>query len=191
MGEKHMKQLTQTLKTLVVLTVAFQLASWSVIAADKGKAKAESTTTLTKKEISFMIDAAEGGMAEMRMGDLAQQKGQSPEVKQFGQRLVTDHGKANDELKQLAQKKGVTLPSQMADKHQKAIDKLTSSSDFDKQFKDMAVKDHKKDIKEFEKAEKKCEDADLKAWITKTLPTLQEHLRMAEQLGVTRTAGTQ
>jgi len=67
------------------------------------------------------------------------------------------------------------------------LEKLFSASDFDKQFKDMAIKDHKKDIKEFERALKNTEDADLRAWIAKTLPNLQEHLRMAEQLGVTRT----
>ncbi|PYX62544.1 MAG: DUF305 domain-containing protein, partial [Acidobacteria bacterium] len=65
--------------------------------------------------------------------------------------------------------------------------KLSSASDFDKEFKTMAVKDHKKDIKEFERLSKSAEDADLKSWATKTLPTLQEHLRLAEQLGVTRT----
>jgi len=67
------------------------------------------------------------------------------------------------------------------------IDKLSSASDFDKSFKDAAVKDHKKDMKEFERLSKSAEDPDLKSWITKSLPTLQEHLRMAEQLGVTRT----
>jgi putative membrane protein len=182
---------TQTLKALVALAVAFQMANWTVTAADygKGKDKADAgSSTLTKKEISFINDAAQGGLMEVRMGELGQQKGQNPDLKQFAQRLVTDHSKANDELKQLASNKGVTLPTQLADKHQKMIDKLSNASDFDKQFKDMAVKDHKKDIKEFERAEKKCEDADLRAWITKTLPTLQEHLRMAEQLGVTRTA---
>ena len=170
----------RTLQTAVALTIA--LGSWGAWAADT------SSTTLSKKEANFVNDAALGGMAEVRMGELAKQKGQSADVKQFADRLVADHSKANDELKQLASKKGITLPTQISDKHQKMLDKLTSATDFDKEFKDMAVKDHKKDIKEFEKAEKKCEDADLKAWISKTLPTLQEHLRMAEQLGPTHTA---
>ena len=179
-----------TLKTLVALAVAFQLASWTVAGADYGKkAKVDTTsTTLNKKDIKFINDAAEGGMMEVRMGEIGKQKGLSADVKQFADRLVADHSKANDELKDLASKKGVTIPAMVDDKHQKMLDKLSNASDFDKQFKDMAVKDHKKDIKEFERAEKKCEDADLKAWITKTLPTLQDHLRMAENLGITRTA---
>src|SRR5207245_4465562 len=130
--------------------------------------------------------AAEGGLMEVRMGELAQQKGQSADVKSLGQRLVTDHQKANDELKQIASTKGVTVPAELPPKHQKMIDKLSSASDFDKQFKDMAVKDHKKDVKEFERVSKSAEDPDLKSWITKTLPTLKEHLRLAEQWAVTR-----
>jgi putative membrane protein len=179
-----------TLKTLMALVVAFQLANWTVSAADYSKkAKADNTSTsLKKNEVKFINDAAEGGLMEVRMGELGKQKGQSADVKQFAERLIADHTKANNELKDLASKKGVTIPAELADKQQKMLDKLSNASDFDKQFKDMAVKDHKKDIKEFEKAEKKAEDGDLKAWVTKTLPTLQEHLRMAENLGVTRTA---
>jgi putative membrane protein len=181
------KTLSQTLKMVVAMAIAIHWANWSLL-ADHSKDKAESSsTTLSKKEVRFMTDTAAGGLMEVRMGELAQQKGQSPEVKQFAQRLVTDHGKANDELKQLASKKGVTLPTQVTDKHQNMLDKLSSASDFDKRFKEMAIKDHKKDVKEFEKAEKSCQDPDLRAWITKTLPALQEHLRMAEQLGEART----
>ena len=182
--------LLRTLPITVALTIA--LGSWSAMAADYGKKDKSdintTSTTLSKKETSFVSDAVLGGLAEVRMGELAKQKGQSADVKQFGERLAADHMKANDELKALASKKGITVPTQMSDKHQRTIDKLTSASDFDKEFKDMAIKDHKKDIKEFEKAEKKCEDPELKAWISKALPTLQEHLRMAEQLGPTRTA---
>jgi len=181
----------RALTFIIAMAVASQLANWTVFAAahQYGKDKeAQGSTTLSKKDVKFINDAAEGGLMEVRMGELAQQKGQSPDVKSFGQRLVTDHTKANEELKQLASGKGVTVPSQLDDKHQKMLDKLSNASDFDKTFKDMAIKDHKKDIKEFEKASKKCDDADLKAWIAKTLPTLQDHLSMAEQLGVARTA---
>ena len=182
-------KLTRTLKLLIALAVASQLASWTMAAEKYGKSdkQTQGTSNLSKKEVNFINDAAEGGMMEVQMGQLAQQKGQSPDVKSLGQRLVTDHQKASDELKQLASNKGITVPSQLPPKHQKMIDKLSSASDFDKTFKDMAVKDHKKDIKEFERLSKSAEDQDLKAWVTKTLPTLQEHLRMAEQLGVTRT----
>ena len=178
---------TQTLKLDIALAVASQLASWTMAAEHHSKTQGQSTSNLSKKEVNFINDAAEGGLMEVRMGELAQQKGQSADVKSLGQRLVTDHQKANDELKQLASNKGVSVPSQLPPKHEKMIEKLSSASDFDKEFKTMTVKDHKKDIKEFERLSKSAEDADLKSWATKTLPTLQEHLRLAEQLGVTRT----
>ncbi len=180
----------RALTFIVTMAVASQLANWTVFAAEhqSGADKAQASTTLSKKDAKFINAAAEGGLMEVQMGELAQQKGQSADAKALGQRLITDHTKANDELKQLASGKGVTVPSALPDHQQKMVDKLSSASDFDKTFKDMAVKDHKKDIKEFEKASKKCDDADIKAWVTKTLPTLQEHLRMAEQLGVARTA---
>ena len=179
-----------TFKTLIALVVAFQLANWTASADLFGKKDKNdnSSTTLSKHDVKFINDAAEGGLMEVRMGEIGKQKGQSPDVKQLADKLVADHSKANDELKDLASKKGVTIPTALPDKHQKMLDKLSNASNFDKEFKDMAVKDHKQDIKEFEKAEKKCDDADVRAFAAKTLPALQEHLRMAENLGVTRTA---
>src|SRR5262249_25073187 len=124
-----------TLKTLVALAVAFQLANWTVAGADYNKsAKNDNTsTTLNKKEVRFINDAAEGGLMEVRMGEIGKQKGQSADVKQFADRLVSDHTKANSELKDLASKKGVIIPAQIDDKHQKMLDKLSNASDFDKQ----------------------------------------------------------
>jgi putative membrane protein len=174
-------------KLLVAAAVASQMALWSY-GADHSSATAQANANISKSDAKFINDAAEGGLMEVRMGEIGQQKGQSPDVKTLAQRLVTDHTKANDELKQLASSKGVTIPSQLPEHHQKMLDKLSNASDFDKSFKEAAVKDHKKDIKEFEKTLKKSNDTELKAWISKTLPTLQEHLRMAEQIGVTRTA---
>ena len=183
---KNMK-LTQWTKLAVTVAIASQMATLA-IAADSNAEKAHANSTLTKADAKFINDVAEGGLMEVRMGELGQQKGQSADVKALAQRLVTDHTKANDELKQLATSKGVTVPTQLPEHHQKMIEKLSNASDFDKSFKEMAVKDHQKDIKEFEKALKKSNDSELKAFISRTLPTLQEHLRMAEQLGVARTA---
>src|SRR6185369_12140995 len=91
--------------------------------------------------------------------------------------------KANDELKQLAATKGVTLPTAVSAEEQKDMDALSAKSgkDFDKAYIDDMVKDHEKDVAEFEKASKDARDADLKAWVTKTLPTLQGHLKMAKE----------
>jgi putative membrane protein len=130
----------------------------------------------------FMMKAAQGGMAEVNMGNMASSKATNADVKKFGDRMVTDHSKANDELKQLASTKGVTLPTDVNDEQKKAMDMMSSKNgkDFDKAYIDDMVKDHETDVAEFEKASKNAKDADLKAWATKTLPTLQEHLKMAK-----------
>src|SRR5947208_3451166 len=117
--EKHMKRglkLTRTRTLIIAAAVASPVAHWSAFAADT-KATTSSASTLSKKDVHFINDAAEGGMMEIHMGELGQQKGQSADVKSFAARLVSDHTKANDELKQLASSKGVTLPSVLPDKH--------------------------------------------------------------------------
>jgi putative membrane protein len=141
-----------------------------------------SSSSLDHADRKFVEEAAAGGMAEVEMGQLASQRAQSGEVKQFAQRMVQDHSKANDELKQVASSKGIQLPGQTDKSHQKKMDKLQklSGADFDKAYMDDMVKDHKKDVKEFQKQSKSAKDADVKGFAAKTLPTLQEHLQMAE-----------
>jgi len=141
------------------------------------------TSTMDPADSDFMMKAAQGGMAEVDMGNMASSKATNADVKKFGDRMVTDHSKANDELKQLAATKGVTLPTAVSAEEQKDMDALSAKSgkDFDKAYIDDMVKDHEKDVAEFEKASKDAKDADLKAWVTKTLPTLQGHLKMAKE----------
>jgi putative membrane protein len=141
-----------------------------------------SAAPLSNDDKEFMTKAAQGGMAEVMLGQMASTKGTSPDVKNFGNRMVTDHSKANDELKQLAQNKGVTLPTDVDKESKDTSDKLSKASgkDFDKKYIDNMVEDHEKDVKEFEKASKNAKDADVKAWATNTLPTLQDHLKMAK-----------
>lgn len=133
---------------------------------------------------NFLMDAAMGGMMEVELGRLAAQQGASDAVKQFGQRMVDDHSKANQELMNLAQGKGITLPTTMDEKHHKDMTKLSSLSgaDFDREYVKMMVSDHRKDVSEFEKESTRGTDADLREFASKTLPTLQEHLKLAEAL---------
>lgn len=140
------------------------------------------TSSMDPADTDFMTKAAQGGLAEVDMGNMASSKATNADVKTFGNRMVTDHSKANDELKQLAATKGVTLPADVNDEQKKTMDSLSSKSgkDFDKAYMDDMVKDHETDVKEFEKASKSAKDADLKAWAAKTLPTLQDHLKMAK-----------
>ncbi len=141
-----------------------------------------SRASLDHADKSFMEKAAEGGMAEVEQGKLAQQKAQAPEVKQFADRMVRDHTKANDQLKQIASSKQVQLPDKMDKSAQKEMDKLQklSGAQFDEEYMKHEVSDHKKDVKEFQKEAKSAKDADVKRFASDTLPTLEEHLKMAQ-----------
>jgi len=127
---------------------------------------------------SFVNEAAIGGMSEVELGRLASTKATNPEVKKFGQMMVTDHSKANDELKALATKKGWTLPTEPDSSHKSTLDTLKSKNgaDFDKEYVEEMVDDHETDVKAFEDKAKNATDPDLKAFAEKTLPTLRKHL---------------
>ena len=148
-----------------------------------GSSGAPLGATMTTPDREFVMKAAEGGMAEVSLGQIASNKATHADVKAFGQRMVTDHSKANDELKALAAQKGLTLPAQPNQEQQATSTKLAAKSgaDFDKDYMADMVKDHEKDVKEFEKASKDAKDPDVKAWAAKTLPTLKEHLKMAQE----------
>lgn len=137
---------------------------------------------IDKADREFIQKAAAGGMLEVAWGKLADAKSQNADIKAFAATLQKDHGAANDELKTLAEKKNVTLPSTLPAKEQKQVDKLSKARHFDEDFTEENVKDHKKDIKDFERASKHAKDPDVKAFAAKTLPTLQAHLQQAEQL---------
>jgi putative membrane protein len=136
-----------------------------------------------KEGQKFIKEAIEGNLAEVQMGQLAQQKGQSPDVKSFGKMLAADHGQANQKAAQVASQLGVTPPTEPSAKHKKVYDKLSklSGQKFDRTFANEMVKDHKKDIKEFEKAAKK-ESGPAPAFANETLPTLRKHLESAQAL---------
>jgi len=147
-----------------------------------GSAVAQNANRMSGTD-TFMTKAAQGGMAEVEMGRIAVKNASNDQVKQFGQRMIDDHTKANDQLKSLAGKKNVTLPTDVDAKQKAGIDRLSklNGAAFDREYMMMMVKDHKEDVAEFEKASKNESDPDVKAFASNTLPTLQEHLRMAEQ----------
>jgi putative membrane protein len=121
------------------------------------------------------------------MGKLAQQKGGSEQVKQFGSRMVDDHTQANNELMKVATGKGLTLPTDLDAKHKSKVEKLQklSGAQFDRAYMDDMVADHKQDVADFEKESKSGRDSDLKGFAAKTLPTLQDHLKMAQDTDAT------
>ena len=153
-----------------------------VLAASPGAKSDQGTASVDKKDRSFMEKAAQGGTAEVELGKLAQDKGENAQVKEFGARMVKDHGDGNAKLKKIASGKGVTLPEGVSKSAQSDMDKLGKKSgrDFDREYMKHMVSDHKKDISEFEKQAKSGKDAEVKAFAQDTLPTLREHLKMAQ-----------
>ena len=135
------------------------------------------TTTVVKmsqKDVSFIQKAGGGGQQEVENGKLAEKQGKSADVKRIGARMVADHTKANKELTELANRKGVKFDTRGVRAQN------IGAADFDRQYLKLLEIDHKKDIAEFQKEAKSGDDRDLKAWAAKTLPMLQEHLAMVE-----------
>jgi putative membrane protein len=129
----------------------------------------------------FVEKAAAGGMAEVKLANLAMDKGQTVEVKQFARKMLEDHNKANTELKQLAEKKGLSLPSQIDDKHRRVYDRLTKLSgvDFDREYMRVMTDDHDETVKLFKTEMQNGQDPELKSFAIKTLPTIEKHDEMA------------
>jgi putative membrane protein len=189
------------MKTIFRLGLFFYFTLWachnqgkdSVAKADSAnKAKSESTITyndtsshkakmgVDKLASSFMVDVADVGMTEIRLGKMAEDKAANSRVKAFGAMMVRDHSKADAELKRLARDKNVTLPSSISEDHQKKIEDLNKKNgrDFDKAYMDMMEDGHKSTIRDFENY-KEYKDPEVKSFVNKVLPTLIMHLDSA------------
>ena len=166
-------------KACILLAALVFVIGWSSLLFAQEKA--------VKKDIpdrEFMMSAARDGIFHVEAGKLAVQRGSSEGVKKFGQHAIEHHTQINDELTQLASKKGVTLPKKMGKKEQEALDKIAklSGPDFDKAYLEMEIKDHSKDLSAFQKEAKDGKDPDVKAWAAKTVAAIEEHLKMARDL---------
>lgn len=161
------------------------VAGLSVLTLVSGLAAQQSTssngTKLQRTDRNFVTKAAEGGRMEFELGQLAQGRASSDAVKQFGQRMVEDHGAANQELVQLAENKGMKLDDKTPkpDRLMERLSKL-QGPDFDREYVKAMVKDHKQDVAEFKRMHSGAVDPNLKAWVDKTLPTLEDHLKTIE-----------
>ncbi len=156
---------------------------------DSAKLKDTSSANLVhmtdlKQDSMFAVAAADGGMLEVALGKLAVKKATNASVKKFAAQMVTDHSKANMELKTLASEKHLVIPASMSDKCQKVLSDLEAKtgSDFNKAYADQMVKDHKDTIDLFQKEAKDGNDAGVTAWAKNTLPTLEHYLMMAEDV---------
>jgi putative membrane protein len=170
-SNKLMKSKIRIVSQLCVLALVIGAISLNGAVRAADTASTGGGSSLSEKDKTFMKKAAKGGMMEVAMGQVAEQKGQSEDVKSFGKRMVTDHSKANDELKSIASKKGFQLPSK------EHTVKWTS----DKAYIEMMVKDHEKDLVEFKEEANSGSDPDVKKFADDTAKMVQEHLDLAKE----------
>jgi putative membrane protein len=149
-----------------------------------GGAFATDKASSGKAEHEFIKDAASGGMMEVELGRLAATRAASPRVKEFGQRMVDDHGKANNELKQIAKQESVTLPETMTDQHREEVSRLSNlqGAEFDRAYMQAMLKDHQEDVEKFRQEASSGKDSSVRDFAKKTLPVLQSHLKMAQDI---------
>jgi putative membrane protein len=142
------------------------------------------SNTNLMNDTDFAKEAAEGGMAEVKLGQLAEDKGSSDAVKDFGKRMVTDHTQASDQLKSIAKEKSIDIPAGLNKHDQKTYDQLSklSGDEFDRAYAKDMVKDHRDDIDLFQREASGGQDGTLKSFASSTLPTLQDHLKMAKDM---------
>lgn len=166
------------MKKLVCLAAVGLMGLWA-----QSQPRSESANRMAGADSTFAKKAAQGGMAEVKLGELAKDHASNDAVKKFGQRMVDDHSKANDQLKQVASKKGMTLPTDLDAKDQATYDRLSklNGDAFDRAYMADMVKDHRMDVSEFRRESEHGADSDMKAFASSTLPTLEDHLKMAEQ----------
>ena len=151
----------------------------ALVAAGLLVPRANAATPVATADQGFILAAAQGGMTEVKLGELAAQKGTRDDVKEFGQMMVKDHMAINDDLKALAAQKGVALPDSLDAKHQAMVDKmaaLTGSAFDDAYIADM-IKAHQQDAKAFKAESAATKDADIKSFVDKSIPVVEAHLK--------------
>jgi putative membrane protein len=174
------------MKTVLFAGVVFALAT-STFAQDQRTTPSVSSSG--SEDIEFVLDAAKGGMAEVELGKLAAERATNDEVKKFAQRMVDDHTKAGDELKSIAERKGIRLPQEIETKDRALFNRLQklNGAAFDRAYMQAMVSDHVKDVSEFKHESNAGRDPQVKAFAASTLPTLEEHLQHARQARKTAT----
>jgi len=169
-----------TVAGILLLTLVWSVVS--VSADEKGKTRPTEEKAFDDAE--FVKMAASGGMLEVELGKVAKEKGVSGDVRKFADRMVTDHTKANKELADIAKAAGFSIATKLLPKHQEHLDhfKKDTSKTFDQDYMKHMVKDHEEDVALFDRATREAKHAELKAFATKVLPTLKEHLEMAKKV---------
>lgn len=182
----------RTIRNLSLSLAVAGLCCLSAAAQANNGMNNSSTTRLTPSERTFVHKAAEGGKAEVELGKLATEKASSQQVKDFGQRMVDDHTKANDQLKQVASEEGISLPDRLnaKDEATKARLEKLSGKAFDRAYMRDMVTDHTQDVSEFRTESKMAKDPGIKNFASQTLPTLEDHLKEAKKIEPQVAGGT-
>jgi putative membrane protein len=176
-------------KTVNLIATAFMfmtvMSTGAFAQTDKKEAEKQNDKKFDNKmenDAEFVVEAANDGMFEVQAAQLAKTNASSAKIKELAGHMSTDHSKANEELKKVAAKKNITLPTKLSDKCQKDFDELTKAkgAEFDKEYAKKMVKYHKDAIDLFQKEADKGHDGELKGWAAGKLPTLKHHLEMAE-----------
>lgn len=151
---------------------------------DVAQGNKQNASPMTTSDKTFVKEAAQGGMAEVQLGQLAEQKAANPDVKKFGERMVTDHSKANKELEQVAERDGIAIPKKLDAKDQmlKARLEKLSGPAFDRAYMQNMVKDHQHDVMQFQHEARDGQNTDVKEFAAQTAPILKSHLREAERV---------
>lgn len=183
-------------KSYVMALICSSVLVWACNNEAEDNSVADSATTegtagtvngtgmVSETDKEFVMKAASGGMMEVQAGELAQQNGMNERVKNFGTMMVNDHGKANAELKSIAANKNIMLPDSMMPEHKEHLEmlKIKKGREFDQTYMTLMVDDHKKDVNEFEQASNNVNDAEIKAFASKTVPVLKMHLDSAQAI---------
>ncbi len=170
---------------LLVAAAALTTGAWAAEEQqNRPSEESKSDQGISKSDRQFMEKATQGNLAEALLGSMAVSKGTSKSVQDFGRRMIEDHMKAQKELTGLAKQKGVTLPSQASDEMRDEIKDLARHSGpaFDRAYMQHMVAEHQKDVAEYKDAAKNTKDSSLKAYAQRTLPTLEDHLRAAQEI---------
>src|ERR1700688_510896 len=181
---------TKTGKAIYVGVVTITLSavgSWAVLAHQDSPSATKTTAAKSRPavgDVHFAKEAAQGGMAEVKLGQLAEEMGSNDTVKSFGKRMVDDHSKAGDKLKEVASRESIALPTDISAKDQAIYDRLSklNGAAFDRAYARDMVKDHETDVAAFQREANAGKTDSLKSFASQTLPTLQDHLKQAKEM---------
>jgi len=186
----HMRNVLNVLLQTTVGKIAYvfgltllltSLGCWAVL-GHQDPVSAEARAAMTDQ--TFAKEAARGGMAEIKLGKLAESNGASEAVKSFGTRMVAEHTKAGDNLKQAAEQEHITLPTDLSPKDQATYDRLSklNGAEFDRAYAQDMVKDHQQDLRDFQREVSQGNDDVIKAFAADTVPMIQQHLDQAKEM---------